>query len=105
MQTFIQWHILVKAFRARRMHLAATHPLRGADRTLARIASAFLCPWLLTATAHLTARFRLASAEMCVRHLARVGLVHQVGVNGNFEDAGWKIRLLLEFLTLDVVYV
>ena len=68
------------------------HPLRGAAGTLACATSPFLLPGLGASTGDFRAHLGLMRAQARIRHLAHIGLVHQIHINGSVKNRGGEFH-------------
>jgi hypothetical protein len=75
------------------MNTATANELCRAAGTLACTTSAFLLVRLCTTAGNFAAHFCLMRAKTRIRHLPDVSLVHQIYINGGFEDRGGKFDL------------
>jgi hypothetical protein len=70
------------------MNPATTLPNWRAGGTLASAAGALLAPRLAASAGDFTPGLGIVRAQVRIRHLANVSLVHQIHVNWGFEDLG-----------------
>ena len=86
------WHALLVAAGMGRMNTTTTDPLRCTARTLARTTGAFLLVGLGATTRNFAAYLGVMRAKARICHLANISLVHQIYINGGFEDRGGEFH-------------